>query len=340
MHKLIKPVSGTDKETPVLVMWTSNKDDMAPLHWVLNHFVPLLKLPEWYKIDDENNNDLGVSDNYQTKQSRMERPIEVESSAHDISDTENATKVYVCDLTAEMGTANVIRTADGTECTFKEFMESSVDSLNIGMGKVDGANNGTESDSKDTGSKVNGSNGGTDSDSKDVDAIEDGSNGGTDSDKTDDDPKIDGAKVGTDSDSKDVEGKVDGSNGSDSTNDDPKIDGAIGGTASDKTDDDAKVDGSNGSTDSNKTDGDPKIDGAKVGTDSDSKYSKDAAANDDREQHETEHVNTDLNDHEGVRMGEKHGDKISDSDIDTNFDTCANHRVFLFACNQDTSTDL
>ncbi|WAR05476.1 hypothetical protein MAR_020845 [Mya arenaria] len=204
---------------------------MTPLHWVPNHFVPLLKVPEWYKIDDENNNDLGVSDNYQTKQSRLERPIEVESSAYDIS---NATKVHVCDLTAEMGTANEIRKADGTECTFKEFMESSVDSLNIEMGKVDGANNGTDSDSKDVDAKVDGSN--------------------------------DGAKEGTDSESKDA---------------------------------DAKVGGSNGGTES---------------------YSKDAVANDDREQHETEHVNTDLNDHEGVSMGEKHGNKISD--IDTNFDTC------------------
>ncbi|WAR14871.1 hypothetical protein MAR_004976 [Mya arenaria] len=315
MHKLIKPVSGTDKEPQVFVMWTSNRD--------------------------------------------------------------------------EMGTANEIRKADGTECTFKEFMKSSVDRLNIGMGKVDGANNGTKSDSKDTSSKVNGSNGGTDSDSKDVDAKVDGSNGGTDSDRTDDDPKIDGAKVGTDSESKDVKEKVNGSNGvtdsdktdddpkikggtgsdskdadekvdgsnggtdSDRTGDDPKIDGAKvgtdcdskdvdekldggnGGTAGDKTDDDAKVDGSNGGTDSDKTDDDPKIDGAKEGTDSDSKdadakvdgsnggtesYSKDAVANDDREQHETEHVNTDLNDHEGVSMGEKHGNKISD--IDTNFDTC------------------
>ncbi|WAR01808.1 hypothetical protein MAR_008366 [Mya arenaria] len=237
MHKLIKPVSGTDKEPPVFVMWTSNRDDMTPLHWVPNHFVPLLKLPEWYKIDDENNNDLGVSDNYQTKQSRMERPIEVESSAHDIS---NATKVHRWE--------RPMKSADGTECTFKEFMENSVDSLNIGLGKVDVANNGTESDSKDTSSKV------------------DGSNGGTDSDKTDDDPKIDGAKEGTDSDNKDA---------------------------------DVKVDGSNGGTES---------------------YSKDAVANDDQEQHETEHVNTDLNDHEGVSMGEKHGNKISD--IDTNFDTC------------------
>ncbi|XP_052781170.1 dentin sialophosphoprotein-like [Mya arenaria] len=234
-----------------------------------------------------------------------------------------------------MGTANEIRKADGTECTFKEFMESSVDSLNIGIGKVDGANNGTESDIKDTSSKVNGSNGGTDSDSKDVDAKVDGSNGGTDSDRTDDDPKIDGAKVGTDSESKDVKEKVNGSNGvtdSDKTDDDPKI---KGGTGSDRKDADEKVDGSNGGTDSDRTGDDPKIDGAKVGTDSGSKdadakvdgsnggtesYSKDAVANDDREQHETEHVNTDLNDHEGVSMGEKHGNKISD--IDTNFDTC------------------
>ncbi|WAR14789.1 hypothetical protein MAR_004894 [Mya arenaria] len=253
MHKLIKPVSGTNKEPPVFVMWTSNRDDMTPLHWVPNHFVPLLKLPEWYKIDDENNNDLGVSDNYQTKQSQM-------------------------------GTANEIRKADGTECTFKEFMESSVDSLNIGMGKVDGANNGTESDSKDTSSKVNGSNGGTDSDSKDVDEKLDGGNSGTGGDKTDDDAKVDGSNGGTDSDK---------------TDDDPKIDGAKEGTDSDSKDADVKVDGSNGGTES---------------------YSKDAVANDDREQHETEHVNTDLNDHEGVSMGEKHRNKISD--IDTNFDTC------------------
>ncbi|XP_052778068.1 dentin sialophosphoprotein-like [Mya arenaria] len=186
--------------------------------------------------------------------------------------------------TIEMGTANEIRKADGTECTFKEFMESSVDSLNIGIGKVDGANNGTESDSKDTSSKVNGSNGGTDSDSKDVDEKLDGGNGGTGGDKTDDDAKVDGSNGGTDSDK---------------TDDDPKIDGAKEGTDGDSKDADVKVDGSNGGTES---------------------YSKDAVANDDREQHETEHVNTDLNDHEGVSMGEKHRNKISD--IDTNFDTC------------------
>lgn len=44
LHRVVRPILETKSE-PVFILWTSNRDDTTVEHWVPNHFVTLLKLP-------------------------------------------------------------------------------------------------------------------------------------------------------------------------------------------------------------------------------------------------------------------------------------------------------
>ncbi|KAH3696068.1 hypothetical protein DPMN_083531 [Dreissena polymorpha] len=52
LNRLLLPASESDKD-PIIILWSSNRDDMTSEHWVPNHFVPLIPILN----DDESTGD-------------------------------------------------------------------------------------------------------------------------------------------------------------------------------------------------------------------------------------------------------------------------------------------
>ena len=123
LNKLAKPISGNRAET-IFILWTSNRQDMTPEHWVPNHFVPLLKI---LNLDiDENNTDDDMYNICQQEQSHQTHTTEKggtrgRSDITEMSDVnmqvEEDITIYVHDLRNTenvKGTKYTVKKIDGT----------------------------------------------------------------------------------------------------------------------------------------------------------------------------------------------------------------------------------